>query len=150
MPAGEAGGEDLAGAEEPAAGEESPLLAVPPGSRDSPRLTPRSKGKVYYPVKSDKRASGARTRSYASKYSKEKSSATMRNIMPGIQDIGSIAKMGGLGTGIYEQDESIYNLREQTEENKLFKINESVRNLLKSLEDNKKTTTEQKDENKAQ
>ena len=74
----------------------------------------------------------------------------MRNIMPGIQDIGSIAKMGGLGTGIYEQDESIYNLREQTEENKLFKINESVRNLLKSLEDNKKTTTEQKDENKAQ
>ena len=74
----------------------------------------------------------------------------MRNIVPGIQDIGSITKMNGLATGIYEQDESIYNLREQTEEDKLFRINESIRNLLKGLENNKKSTTEQEDENKAQ
>jgi len=54
----------------------------------------------------------------------------------------------GMEEGIYKQDESIYNLREQTEEDNLFKINESVRNLLESLENNMKTT-EQNDENKA-
>ncbi len=154
MPAGDAegglgdlGGDEGGGEEEPA-GDDSPLLAVPPGSRDAPRTYGR--GEKYHPVKSDKRGAGARTRSYASKYSKEKSSAALRNIIPGMGDMGTIAKMGGIGSGIYEQEEPIYILKEQAEEENLFKINNSVRTLLEDLENNNKILTEQKDENKAQ
>ena len=58
----------------------------------------------------------------------------------------SVARMDGLGAGIYEREESIYNLREQTEEDKLFEINASIRTLLEGLE---KKTSEQKNENEA-
>ena len=142
MPAGEAGGEE-------AGGEESALLAVPPGSRNSPTvksLEPQAKGKRYHPKKFDNRPDGARSRSYASKYSKEKSSATDRNVMPGARDISSLAKMNGLSTGIYENDQSTYKMREQTEENKLFEINDSIRVLLEGLES--KNTSEQDNESK--
>ena len=139
MPAGEAGADEGGG------GEESALLAAPPGSRPSPRLTPGSKGKKYYPVKTDKRQDGARSRSYASKHSKEKSSATLRNIMPGYTDIKTLTKMDGVSAGIYEQEDSTYSLREDTEENQLFQINESVRNLLSELE--LKNNKEQDNEN---
>jgi len=135
MPAAEAG------AEEPA-GDDSALLAVPPGSRDSPRLTPGAKGKVYKPVKKDRRKdAGPRTRSYAGKRSAEKSSSTKRNIFPGseINTIPSIAK------GIYEEEQTIYTLREKSEEDKLFEINDSIRNLLLGME-NKNRLTEHKDE----
>ena len=139
MPAGDAG------AEEPA-GEESPLLAVPPGSRNAPRLTPGSKGKAYRPVKTDKRkSSGPRARNYAGHRNAEKSSNTSRNVFPGseINNIPSLSK------GIYEEQDSIYTLRERSEEEKLFEVNDSVRNLLQSMEE-KTLLTEQKDENKAQ
>jgi len=148
MPAGEAGVPEEAPAPE-GAGEESALLAVPPGSRRAPRLTPGAKGKVYHPVNVDKRPAGARKRSYASKYSREKGSNTIRNIMPGYGDLKSLVKMDGLAGGIYEEDQSTYSLREQTEEKQLFTINESVRNLLKELE-SKDLITEQKDEDKTQ
>ena len=141
MPAGEAGGEE-------AGGEESALLAVPPGSRNSPTvksLQPQAKGKKHFPKKFDNRPDGARTRSYASKYSREKSSATMRNIMPG-GEMGTLAKMNGLSTGIYENDQSTYKVREQTEEDKLFEINDSIRVLLEGLES--KNTSEQDNESK--
>ena len=69
--------------------------------------------------------------------------------MPGAGDIGSLSKMGGLTTGIYEQEEPTYILREQIEEDKLFKINSSVRNLLKDLENKEETLTGKNDENKA-
>jgi hypothetical protein len=65
-------------------------------------------------------------------------------------DMGTIAKKGGIGSGIYEQEEPIYILKEQAEEENLFKINNSVRTLLEDLENNNKILTEQKDENKAQ
>ena len=52
-----------------------------------------------------------------------------------------------LSKGIYEQDESIYNLKESKEEQKLFEVNDSLHNLLKDLENSKKTITEQNDEN---
>jgi len=147
MPAGEAGGEE-AGAGE-AGGDESALLAVPPGSRNSPTaksLEPQAKGKRYHPKKFDNRPDGARTRSYASKYSKEKSSSTTRNVVPGAE-IGTLAKMNGLSTGIYENDQSTYKMREQTEENKLFEINDSIRVLLEGLES--KNISEQDNESKA-
>ena len=141
MPAAEAGAEE-AGGEEPA------LLAAPPGSRNSPRLTPGAKGKVYYPVKTDKRPAGARTRSNKSQYASEKASSTMRNILPGYADGLKSLGRGFVPTaeGIYEEDPSIYSLREKTEENKLFKIDESIRILLNDLEKTSETQTEEDDE----
>ena len=139
-------GEDpaaAAGGEEPA-GDDSMLLAVPPGSRDSPRLTPGAKGKVYTPVKTDKRkSSGPRIRNYAAKRSAEKSSNTIRNILPGaeINTIPSIAK------GIYENQESTYNLKESVEEQKLFEVNESLHSLITDLDKHQqKLLTEQNNE----
>ena len=45
---------------------------------------------------------------------------------------------------------SIYNLREETEEEKLFEVNESVRTLLENLETRDKKNLENiKDEDKA-
>ena len=67
-----------------------------------------------------------------------------------MQDISSLTKMNGLSTGIYEDKQPIYNLREQQEEDKLFKVNEAVRNLLKGLEESLDTPTGNKDEIKAQ
>jgi hypothetical protein len=59
----------------------------------------------------------------------------------------NLAKPIGINVGIYEEEQSIYSLREQTEEDKLFQLNDSIRNLLESLENSKKVTTEQQDEN---
>ena len=159
MPAAEAGGE----AAEALGGEdESSLLAIPPGSRKAPRLSPVARkeprinkgpnshsGRVYNPKKVDRRNAGARKRSNAAKYSREKGSNTIRNVVPGYRDIQSLVKMDGIGSGIYEEDQSIYNLREQTEEDKLFTIDKSVRDLLQELE-NKNTITEQENENTTQ
>ena len=139
MPAGDA--------DAGAAGDESPLLAVPPGSRDAPRLTPGAKGKVYHPVKTDSRKdSGPRIRNYNSQYNSEKRGSSTRSKFPG-SEIASISSMSPLSKGIYEQDESIYKLKESKEEQKLFEVNDSLHNLLKDLENSKKIITEQKDEN---
>ena len=126
MPAGEAGGEE-------GGADESPLLAVPHGSRNEPRLTPGAKGKVYYPKKVDGRPAGARKRSMDAKYNREKASATIRNVVPGAE-IGSLAKMGSLGNGIYEGQAPIYNASGLSEEEKLFHVSDSIRALLKGLE----------------
>tara|TARA_Y100001937_G_scaffold99850_1_gene136458 strand:- start:1667 stop:3694 length:2028 start_codon:yes stop_codon:yes gene_type:complete len=153
IPAGDAGGpldlgddtDSTAAADAGGAGgggDESPLLAVPPGSRNDKRTYEKS---TYTPVKNDRRAdSGPRKRNYASKRSAEKSSSTIRNVFPGseINSIPSIAK------GIYEEQQPIYNLNEQAEEQKLFEMNESIRSILRSL-DNRKVSTEQKDEEQA-
>ena len=56
-----------------------------------------------------------------------------------INSIPSIAK------GIYEQEQPIYSLREQNEEDKLFNVSDSVRNIIESLENNK-LLTEQNNE----
>jgi hypothetical protein len=125
------------------AGDESSLLAVPPGSRNAPRTYGRKE--KYYPVKTDKRkTAGPRTRSYAGKRSAEMSSNTPRSILPGSETmikntIPPIAK------GIYEQEESIYTLIDKSEEAKLFEINDSIRSLLQGMEKNK-LLTEQQDE----
>jgi len=144
------GAEEGAPEEMPAAeagGEESALLAVPPGSRNAARLTPGAKGKVYHPVKSDKRKnSGPRTRNYNAQYNHEKRGASNRATFPGseINTIPSLAK------GIYEVDQSTYNLDGDEEEIKLFEVSESLRNLLKGLEHKNQLLTEQKDEDQTQ
>ena len=122
-------------------------MAVPPGSRNSPRLTPGAKGKVYHPVKNDSRKdSGPRIRNYQAQYNAEKRGSSTRSKFPG-SEISSLSSMLPLSKGIYEQDESIYNLKESKEEQKLFDVNDSLHSLLKNLEDSKKTITEQNDEN---
>jgi hypothetical protein len=159
MPAAEAG------AEAPPGEEESTLLAVPPGSRDAPRLTPNQErkprihsgphgDKVYHPKSSrggDDRPRGARKRSWASQYADEKARPTKRTMWPGYAD--GLASLGKAfvptSEGIYEEEQSTYSLREQTEEEQLFTISDSVRNLLQELE-NKDLITEQKNEDKTQ
>tara|TARA_R100000697_G_scaffold61930_1_gene74944 strand:+ start:205 stop:417 length:213 start_codon:yes stop_codon:yes gene_type:complete len=70
----------------------------------------------------------------------------MRNVFPGseINSIPSIAK------GIYEQEDPIYNLKEQNEEIKLFNVNESVRNIIESLENNNMLMEQNDNEKKTQ
>jgi len=137
MPAGEAGA-----IEPEAATDDVGLLAVPPGSRKSTRTY--GSGERYEPVRSDKRSAGARTRSLASSWGQGSVGSSQRSTLPGYSD--GLAALGkgivGMEEGIYGQNESIYNLKEQAEEDKLFQINNSVRNLLESLEN--------KNEDKAQ
>ena len=137
-------GEDLAAAPE-AEGEET-LLASPdtaagavgadatleePASRDDMKwrkytkdsyTTPRSKGKIYTPVKDDKRPRGARTRSWQSNYSKETSSNTPRNVFKG-------SEINKLARGIYEQQETNYN-----EEDQILQNNFEIKQILENLE----------------
>ena len=131
-----------------AGGEESALLAAPPGSRDSPRLaknqkwnlnkrarkgkkylTKGAKGKVYQKVAVDKRPSGARTRNYSSVPTPEMNTYRTNNL--GAPELRSLAR------GIYEEQDPIY-LREQEEEQALLEVDNSVKFLLESL-DNKVT-----------
>ena len=145
MAAADAGGEAAAalggGEEGGGGGEESALLAVPPGSRNSPRLTPGAKGKLYYPKKVDRRNAGARTRHFDSLRAAEKSSNTTRNVFPGAE-INTLAKPTSVSAGIYAESGTIYNEAEQDEERKLFEINDSLRNLLSDLDKKEKLLTE--------
>ena len=158
---GDMGGElDLGGEEMPAgdadAGggeDESALLAVPPGSRNSPRLTPGSKGKKYQAVnpESDGRLQGKRgprTRSLRSAGGQQHF-RTKRTIFPG-SEIGSLAIPPSISEGVYKQEEPIYSLREQDEEAQLFKINKSMKLLLEGLDKKANLLVEQKNEDKAQ
>ena len=131
-----------------AGGDDSALLAAPPGSRDSPRLaknqkwnlnkrarkgkkylTKGAKGKVYQKVAVDKRPSGARTRNYSSVPTPEMNTYRTNNL--GAPELRSLAR------GIYEEQDPIY-LREQEEEQALLEVDNSVKFLLESL-DNKVT-----------
>ena len=155
MPAGAAGpampGEEPADA--PAEGE---LLAVPPGSRNSRRLGPEPRvhggpkshsGKVYQPVgKRDGRKKQFR-RSMTKQYAAKKAGRSPTNLAPGLGDLQTLYKPPG-SRGIYEQDESIYNLREQDEENKLFQVNRSVKTLIEDLDRKDKLLVEKNNEDK--
>jgi len=150
----EAGGPEempaaAADAPEGGGGDDSALLAVPPGSKNEPRLTPGAKGKVYHPKKVDRRPAGAAKRSNLAKGGGQKASGGIRNVVPGLSDLKSLSTMNGLGTGVYEQDESTYNNGEILEEKKLFQINESVRALINGLERIKQEPAENESENEA-
>ena len=146
-------GEAAAPTETPSAGKESPLLAAPGKRDDRLTSTPASRGKTYLPVKysgGDKRPSGARTRSYQSKFNKELSGGSERNVWgSGTQNLFS------LGNGIYEDYENNYNEQMITElsdeknenliEEKIMTNNDSLKKLLSSLE-KKNATRKQSDE----
>jgi len=141
MPAGEAG-EAGAGEKEPPVG----LLATPPGSRSSPS-TDRSKGKRRRKG-SDGREDAGFLKNQLAKVNIEKrgSSRRSRDIGGEIAKISSMAPLTSIAKGIYENDQSIYSLEETMEEDKLFQINESIRNLLIGMENRDKSLMEQKDE----
>ncbi len=74
------------------------------------------------------------------------SSNTPRSVFPGSEKMVKNT-VPRIAKGIYEQNESIYTLKERSEEEKLFAVNDSVRSLLQSME-NKNLLTEQQDEDK--
>jgi hypothetical protein len=141
------------GAEAAPAGGDDTLLAAPGKRDDRLTSTPASKGKKYLPVKyrgGDKRPSGARTRNYQSKFSKELGGGSMRNVMgSGAQDLF------GLGNGIYEEYENSYSdemITESSEtkdtspvEKQIMENTNSLKKLLSSLE-KKNATRKETDE----
>jgi hypothetical protein len=131
-PAADAGGDDAEG------GGDDTLLAAPPGTRNAPRITPGAKGKVYHPQKTDSRPSGARTRNYSSIATPETNTYRTNNL--GAPELRSLAR------GIYEEEEPIYSLREQNEEQKLLQVDNSILSLLEDLQNKKDLITEQDDE----
>lgn len=134
-------------------GSESPLLAAPGKRDDRLTSTPASRGKMYLPVKyrgGDKRPTGARTRNYQSKFSKELGGGSMRNVIgSGAQDLF------GLGNGIYEEYENSYTkeiINEEIEtkdinpvEKQIMDNTSSLKKLLSSLE-KKNATRKENDE----
>jgi len=152
LEAGDLGGEDLGGEEleVPApeegelGGEEEAETALLPAKRDEdwykttekdimgrPKTTTsKSKGKWYEPVDHDKRSRGARKRHWKSQYSDETGKNTKRNVYKGYADIQSLSNLS-LGRGVVsEEQDTNYN----TEEIKLFEVNQEVRNLITELE----------------
>ena len=115
--------EEEFGGEEELGGEESPLLAAPANREMT--TTPRSKGKNYFPVKSDSRGMGARKRSMHGKYNREAGVNTPRNIFKGYSDLRSLSK------GIYENNNTNYVIEE---EKKLFEVSYEVKKLISELE----------------
>ena len=143
MPAGEAD-LDLGGA------DESALLAIPPGSRDSKRLSVYDKG--TYERKdgtNDGRETAGRGKNMRAHGGSGMSGRSKKSKFPGGQNLTTsiIPDLDGLSKGIYEDRQAIYNLKESKEEQKLFEVNDSLNNLLSSLENKQKIITEQNDEN---
>lgn len=142
MPAGEAD-LDLGGA------DESALLAIPPGSRDSKRLSVYDKG--TYERKdgtNDGRETAGRGKNMGAHGGSGMSGRSKKSKFPGGQNLTTsiIPDLDGLSKGIYEDRQAIYNLKESKEEQKLFEVNDSLNNLLSSLENKQKIITEQNDE----
>jgi hypothetical protein len=135
------GGEDLGGGAAEPEEDEGVLLAAP-GKRDDKvtykdgtTTTPRSKGKKYNPVKTDKRNAGARKRSYKSKYSSETASSTRRNTMKGFDDLMGLRS---LSNGVYENQDTSYS---STEEKLINEVNSDIKRLIKGLESRSKDET---------
>jgi len=68
--------------------------------------------------------------------------------VPGMGDLQSLVKMDGASVGIYEREEPTYKTEELLEENQLFQVNNSIRELITGLENKNQETTEQQNEDK--
>lgn len=118
---------DDEGGDEEGGDDDSALLAAPAKRADGGTTTRRSKGKVYYPEKSDSRGIGARQRSMKSHWSAETASSTQRNVFKGANELGSLAR------GIYENNRNAatnYN----EDERRVKELSSDIKNLLDSLE----------------
>ena len=136
------GGDDLGG--DDLGGDDDVLLATPgeggPGRREDGYLTKGSKGKVYYPVKNDKRPSGA-TKRHRSAFAGT-NVGDSRYTFPGKTGAGgldSLAKMH------LEGQETNYTKEFISEEENILNINTEVKRLIESLNN----IPEAKDETKA-
>jgi hypothetical protein len=139
MPAGDAG------AAEPAA-EETPLLAVPPGSRDQKHLSTYEKSNyVRKDGTNDGRKTSGRGKNMRSHGNKAMAGHSKRAKFPGSRDL-TTSTIPSIAKGIYEQEESTYTLKESKEEQKLFEVNDSLKQLIGSLEHKQGIITEQDDE----
>ncbi len=126
-------GGDLAAGGEEAPEEAGPLLATPGPGGPTPEMEAppgnRDKGKIYTPVKSDKRDLGAARRANAGLYGKETASLTStRSRWPGKKDLDSLignnrSLSEGLTSNYYDK-----------EEKKLFRENIEIKKLIDSLE----------------
>jgi len=123
------GGDEEGAAPEEAGGEEDVLLAAP-GNRDDGYTTPGSNGKVYHPVKSDKRWIGAAHRRTLGSWADEFARPTKRNVWKAPSLIG-----------LEESGDSNYD----SEEELLNESNKDVRDLITELENmNNGEKTQQK------
>lgn len=127
----EPGGGETAGEEETndeTEEDKGPLLAAP-GHRREGTTTPKSKGKVYHPVKTDKRNMGARRRSYLKQSGDSKAEGGKRNVFPGKSELDTLA------SGLFEEQERLWNPSsyEKDDEEDLLKENYEVKMLMESL-----------------
>ena len=148
-PAEGEGGEAPAEGEGGEEGEESALLAAPPGKRDEEdhwkarrknaygntetTTTSKSKGNWYKPVTYDRRDMGARNRHYKSQWANEVGKNTKRNIHKGASDLAHLASLEFLGLGkntIYKENTTTY----KEEEQKLLESSKQIQDLIKELE----------------
>lgn len=111
---GDAGAGAVPG-EAPEAEDSGPLLAQPEGGADASPTADAAPAQ-----RNDKRDMGARRRSFQSKFSKEMSSSTMRNLEKGYSD--GIKTLVNIGEG------------EDPEENLIFETQYEVRQLIEQLE----------------
>jgi len=133
---GDDAGGDLDLGETDVVDDDNALLAAP-GNRDEEYLTPRSKGKAYRRVTTDKRNMGARKRSMKSQYADEKGKNTQRNSLPGLPDIKTYTEMmQEKSSGLLIEN---LNLKEDTalEDEEDFDYNITLRNIDKARETSK-------------
>ena len=113
------GAEEMPAGDADAGGDDSPLLAVPPGSRDSKRLSTYEKvlmsGKDG--TNDGRKSSGPRQRNIGAQYNAEKRGSSTRSKFQGASGLAT-STVPSIAKGIYEQDESTYNLKESIEEQK--------------------------------
>lgn len=109
--------------------DEGPLLAAP-GHRREGTTTAKSKGKIYHPVKTDKRSMGARRRSYLKQSGDSKAERGKRNVFPGKSSLDTLAN------GLFEkmENEFLSPSYEKEEETNLLEQNFEAKMLVESLE----------------
>ena len=110
---------------QPGGGEEdeTALLAAPGRREDGGYVTPGSKGKMYYPVSSDRRKRGARKRSHHADSGMSIASTSNRNLFKGLNDLSRLSH------GLNENVEPNY-----TEEKKVIASHSETKSLIESLQ----------------
>ena len=117
------------------AGDDDVLLAEP-GRRKDGYYTPRSKGKKYYPVKTDKRPKGAVKRHHSSVAG---GYVDPRAIFPGKKGYGGL---DSLAKGMFESQEPNYSDTFSEAEHSLHETNYEIKRLLESLRKSKELEDE--------
>jgi len=130
---------EAAAAEAAAPGDESALLAAPPGHRESPRpgesskptkksMSQKAKGHAYYRKFRDKRSDGSAKRLGSHLSAGGSKVSTTTSIFPGLKDLRST------WNGMLENVQPTYSEEDLTEESRLSEINFEIRSLIKDLE----------------